>query len=191
MSAASLQDQLYNLWNFVEDYHASIENEATLQQLDGLLCDGLLTQKAFDAAKTKLLKRAKQANKAKPLFGDFELLIDKYLGGKKSIKEAVNESDIYCHFSGFYTLDGFLNHIAKTGFQDDHVYKVCQSDVTHQPLEYEEKIKHKYINKHRSKWRVSLPNAARLSFSTLERAISYRDKELGFTPRKKVKLNTD
>jgi len=191
MSAASLQDQLYNLWNFVEDYHSNIENEATLQQLDSLLCDGLLTQEAFDDAQDKLIKRAKQANKAKPLFGDFEFLIDTYLGGSKSIKEKVNESDIYCHFPGFYTLDGFLNDIAKTGFQDDHVYKVCQSDVTHQPLEYEEKVRHKYINKHRSKWRVSLPNAARLSFSTLERAISYRDKELGFTPRKKVKLNTD
>ena len=189
MKAPSLQDQLYSLWNFIEDYHASIENDKTLRELDGLLCDGLLTQEAFDDAKIKLLKRAKQA---KPLFGDFELLIDKYLGGEKSIKEAVNESDFYCHFSGFYTLDSFLNDIAKTGFQDDHVYKACQSDVTYQPPEYvEEKVKHKYITKHRSKWRVSLPNAVRLSFSTLERAISYRDRELGFTPRKKVKLNAD
>ena len=85
MSAATMQDQLDSLWSFVEDYHSSIENEATLQQLDSLLCDGLLTQEAFDDAQDKLIKRAKQANKAKPLFGDFELLIDKYLGGKKSI----------------------------------------------------------------------------------------------------------
>jgi hypothetical protein len=57
MSAGSLQEQLDNLWSLLENHYAiTAKDDKTLRELDGFLCDEILTQKQLDNAKAKLLR---------------------------------------------------------------------------------------------------------------------------------------
>jgi len=68
------------------------------------------------------------------LFGDFEYLINTYLGSSKEIKLAVSEADRTG--KGFNTLLYYLRKQGRAGYKDDHVFKICSEDGFPCHLEY-------------------------------------------------------
>ena len=210
MSAASLQQQLDSLWSLLENHYAmTSKDDKILRELDDLICDESLTQSHFDSVKSNLLKNRLKSydpyrykteipayvngNRTEPtnsiaLFGDFELLIDKYLGGSKLVKEKVMIVDTLTLTSGFKALNAFLEESGSTGYKDDHVYKMCLSDLTFKRTKrVTDAPKYQYIKKHGAKYLVRLSNQPSVSFPSLEKAISYRNKHIK-NPKDKVKL---